>query len=54
MDYREIWYLAIDSFRANKVRFALTAQRLTKITNTAGCTCFGTLIISSISVIKVS
>lgn len=25
MDYREIWYLAIDSFRANKVRFALTA-----------------------------
>ena len=25
MDYREIWYLAVDSFRANKVRFALTA-----------------------------
>jgi putative ABC transport system permease protein len=25
MDYREIWYLALDSFRANKVRFALTA-----------------------------
>src|SRR5947209_4748691 len=25
MDYREIWALAVDSFRANKVRFALTA-----------------------------
>lgn len=25
MDYREIWYLSVDSFRANKVRFALTA-----------------------------
>ncbi|HEY0565892.1 MAG TPA: ABC transporter permease [Terriglobales bacterium] len=25
MQYREIWYLAVDSFRANKVRFALTA-----------------------------
>jgi putative ABC transport system permease protein len=25
MDYREIWYLAVDSFKANKVRFALTA-----------------------------